>query len=37
MVMKPIAHSIGVSMCRTPRQSVATHEKTLIPVGMPIA
>ena len=33
IVMKPIAHSIGVSMCSTPRHSVASHEKILTPVG----
>ena len=33
MVMKPSANSIGVSMCSTPRHSVASHEKILIPVG----
>ena len=31
--MKPIAQSIGVSMCSTPRQSVASHEKIFTPVG----
>src|SRR5436305_14744695 len=33
MVRKPRAKSIGVSRWRTPRQSVASHEKILIPVG----
>ena len=31
--MKPRANSIGVSRCSTPRHSVASHEKILIPVG----
>ena len=31
--MKPSANSIAVSRCRTPRHSVASHEKTLMPVG----
>ena len=30
---KPRANSIGVSRCRTPRHSVASQEKILIPVG----
>ena len=33
MVRKPRANSIGVSRCSTPRHSVASQEKTLIPVG----
>ena len=33
MVRKPSANSIGVSRCSTPRHSVASHEKILIPVG----
>ena len=33
IVMKPSAKSIGVSSFSTPRHSVASHEKTLIPVG----
>ena len=33
MVRKPSAHSIGVSTCSTPRHSVASQEKILIPVG----
>ena len=34
IVRKPSANSIGVSSCSTPRHIVASHEKTLIPVGM---
>ena len=34
IVRKPRAKSIGVSRCSTPRHSVASHEKILIPVGM---
>ena len=33
IVRKPSANSIGVSRCSTPRHSVASHEKILIPVG----
>ena len=33
IVRKPTAHSIGVSRCSTPRHSVASHEKILMPVG----
>ena len=33
IVRKPSAHSIGVSTCSTPFQSVASHEKILMPVG----
>ena len=33
IVRKPSAHSIGVSTRSTPRQSVASQEKILIPVG----
>ena len=31
---KPSAHSIGVSTWSTPRHSVASHENTLMPVGI---
>ncbi len=31
--MNPRANSIGVSRCSTPRHSVASQEKILIPVG----
>ncbi len=34
MVRKPSAKSIGVSRWSTPRHSVASQEKILIPVGM---
>ena len=34
MVRKPSANSIGVSRWSTPRHSVASHEKILIPVGI---
>ena len=34
MVRKPSAKSIGVSRCSTPRQSVASQEKILMPVGI---
>ena len=34
IVRKPSANSIGVSRCSTPRHSVASHEKILIPVGI---
>ena len=33
VIMKPSANSIGVSRCSTPRYSVASHEKILMPVG----
>src|SRR5665648_630334 len=33
IVRKPSAKSSGVSMCSTPRHSVASQEKILIPVG----
>ena len=33
IVRKPRTNSIGVSRCSTPRHSVASHEKILIPVG----
>ena len=33
IVRKPSANSIGVSRCSTPRHSVASQEKILIPVG----
>ncbi len=33
IVRKPSANSIGVSRCSTPRHSVASHEKILMPVG----
>ena len=33
IVRKPSANSIGVSRWSTPRQSVASQEKILIPVG----
>ena len=33
IVRKPSAHSIGVSRCSTPRHSVASQEKILMPVG----
>ena len=33
IVKKPSANSIGVSRCSTPRHSVASQEKILIPVG----
>src|SRR5512134_2955765 len=33
MVRKPSANSIGVSRCSTPRHSVASQEKILMPVG----
>src|SRR3954465_1304717 len=33
IVRKLSTNSIGVSMCRRPRHSVASHEKILIPVG----
>src|SRR5664279_1011123 len=34
---KPIAHSMGVARLMTPPYSVATHEKTLMPVGTAIS
>ena len=34
IVKKPSANSIGVSRCKTPRHSVASQEKILIPVGI---
>jgi len=34
IVRKPSANSIGVSRCSTPRHSVASHEKILMPVGI---
>ena len=34
IAIKPVAQSIGVSIFKTPRQSVAIHEKILIPVGI---
>src|ERR1700722_11123010 len=34
VVRKPSANSIGVSRWSTPRHSVASHENTLIPVGI---
>jgi hypothetical protein len=33
IVRKPRANSIGVSRCSTPRHSVASQEKILMPVG----
>ena len=33
IVRKPSANSIGVSRCSTPRHSVASQEKILMPVG----
>ena len=33
VVKKPSANSIGVSRCSTPRHSVASQEKILMPVG----
>ncbi len=33
VVRKPSANSIGVSRCSTPRHSVASQEKILMPVG----
>ena len=33
IVRKPSTNSIGVSTCSTPRHSVASQEKILIPVG----
>ena len=33
IVRNPSAHSIGVSRCSTPRHSVASQEKILMPVG----
>ena len=33
IVMKPSAQSMGVSIFSTPRQSVASQEKILMPVG----
>ena len=37
IVTKPSANSIGVVRWMRPRQSVATHENTLIPVGTAIS
>src|SRR5262245_65956674 len=34
---KPSAHNIGVARWMRPSQVVASHEKTLIPVGMAIS
>ena len=34
IAIKPVAQSIGVSIFKTPRQSVAIQEKILIPVGI---
>ena len=34
IVRKPTAHSIGVSMCSTPRHIVASQLKILMPVGI---
>ena len=34
IVRNPSAHSIGVSRCSTPRHSVASQEKILMPVGI---
>ena len=37
IVMKPSANSIGVDNSSTPRHSVASHEKILMPVGTAIS
>ena len=37
IVMKPSANSIGVRRWITPRHSVASHEKILMPVGTAIS
>ena len=37
IVMKPSANSIGVDNSITPRHSVASHEKILMPVGTAIS